>query len=306
MIRKSRHAGSWYSNDPERLQRELQSWLNNASTSPSTTGFDDYSLRAVIAPHAGYSYSGKTAAFAYRPIIEAVTRISRIFILGPSHHFFIEGCALSRCSEYSTPLGSLIVDQDCCQQLSRNHPTLFRWMSQVCDEDEHSIEMQLPFIFHAAQNSHSSLKIVPILVGQVTPAACSQFASALLPFFQDAGSLFVISSDFCHWGYRFEYTYCPPDCPVDMPLHKQIEKLDLEAINCIENKDPETFRRYLDHTENTICGRYPILIMLELLKLTATDDRIKVRLRYYDQSSRIENHNDSSVSYAAVTIGISS
>lgn len=137
MIRNSSHAGSWYSNSPSQLSAQICQ-LIEAQIAISN-------LEAVIVPHAGYAYSATTAAKAFKNL--DASRIKTVFILGPSHHVYLKGCALSACSEYATPLGNLKIDTDIISKLHLNGS--FISMSTSMDEDEHSIEMQLPFLKHS-------------------------------------------------------------------------------------------------------------------------------------------------------------
>lgn len=150
--------------------------------------------------HAGYSYSGPPAAYAYSCIPTAVSTdsppIRRVFILGPSHHFYLDGCALSRCDAYETPLGDLPLDRSTVDAL---HATgEFDWMSQDTDEDEHSIEMHLPYV-RKVFKGRDDLSIVPILVGATSTSKEAHFGKILAPYLADPENFFVISSDFCHW-----------------------------------------------------------------------------------------------------------
>ncbi|KAJ2842347.1 hypothetical protein GGI22_007581, partial [Coemansia erecta] len=110
--REATHAGSWYSDDGAQLDRELQSWLDNVPDSVREIEPEGAhcqapvpGARAIIGPHAGLSYSGATAAYAYRCI--DTSKVRRVFLLGPSHHVYLEKCALSGCTEYQTPLGNI-------------------------------------------------------------------------------------------------------------------------------------------------------------------------------------------------------
>ena len=111
--------------------------------------------------HAGYSYSGPAAAWAYKSINTA--GISRVFILGPSHHVWLDGCALSKCKEYETPIGNLPLDVDSklfrasfrSDTYTKNFESAVQELRQTgvfsdmdigTDEDEHSIEMHLPYV----------------------------------------------------------------------------------------------------------------------------------------------------------------
>lgn len=140
-IRRASHAGSWYSNKEEVLSKQLAGWLKEAATSSSSSPSH---VRAIIAPHAGYNYSGPTAAYAYMHLDP--TQVRRIFILGPSHHVYLKACAVSGASICATPVGDLEVDDDIRTELLQQHPTLFQTMRRVVDEDEHSIEMHLPYV----------------------------------------------------------------------------------------------------------------------------------------------------------------
>lgn len=97
--------------------------------------------------------------------------------------------------------------------------------------------------------------MVPIMVGALTLAAEAAYGALLAPYLDDPANLFIVSSDFCHWGKRFNYT---PWDKSKGPLYKAIEELDRAGMRIIEGKDPEGFTRYLQQFENTICGRHPI------------------------------------------------
>lgn len=157
----------------------------------------------------------------------------RIFILGPSHHHYTKICELSRHSHYATPVSSLQLDTGVISALRATR--CFSDMSPRVDEEEHSIEMQLPFIAHVmrARRASRPFTIVPILVGSLNAQAEAEFAKILAPYFADTSNLFVISSDFCHWGSRFSYTY-RDDGAGD--IHDSIERLDRRGMDLIEKK----------------------------------------------------------------------
>lgn len=101
--RRASHAGSWYTADSRALRQELDGWLSKVDT------VQESGARAIIGPHAGYRYCGACAAYAYRQINPR--GVKRVFILGPSHHIRLSGCAVSGCTKYQTPLGDLTIDQ---------------------------------------------------------------------------------------------------------------------------------------------------------------------------------------------------
>ena len=137
-IREASHAGSWYESDGNHLNQQLSHWLSEATGSTNNR----LKARAIIAPHAGYTYSGPTAAFAYRHIDP--TDIDRVFLLGPSHHYSLNNCALTNHSSYETPLYNIQIDTQTSNELYKTG--LFSLMNQQQDSDEHSLEMHLPYI----------------------------------------------------------------------------------------------------------------------------------------------------------------
>lgn len=172
---------------------------------------------------------------------------------------------------------------------------LFDWFDLRDDEEEHSIEMHLPFIVrHFARAGAELPRVVPIVVGSLSAAQHRAFAESLRPLLADPGTVFAISSDFCHWGARFRFTAYDPRAGA---IHQSIEAMDREGMAAIASRDPARFREYISRTRNTICGRHAFSILLELLPLV--DDAFRLDWSDYTQSSRVTEMDDSSVSYAA-------
>ena len=115
----------------------------------------------------------------------------------------------------------------------------------------------MPFIHKIFSDSGrtADLKLVPLMVGDVPESKYKSYAEVLLPLFMDERTVFIVSSDFCHWGERFRFTHKFDDEPV---IHRSIERLDRQGMSLIEAQSFNDFTRYLDSTENTICGRHPI------------------------------------------------
>jgi len=254
--------------------------------------------RAIITPHAGYTYCGETAAYAFKQIVPE--KVRRIFVLGPSHVVFLAGCALTTCAKYRTPLSDLIVDTDVNNELMSSHEASFEWMGLRNEEAEHSLEMQMPFIAKIMENRPvGSYKIVPVLVGSLSTARQVSYGKIFAKYIADPHNLFVISSDFCHWGNRFRYT--PNDPSSGRTIHEQIANLDQRGMDAISAMDPPVFNDYLKKTQNTICGRNPICVMLQAAENFRQMNNHTAELRFlrYSQSNKCRNLNDSSVSYAA-------
>ena len=209
------------------------------------------------------------------------------------------------------------------QTVAELHKTgKFGKMSKSVDEDEHSLEMHLPYIFkvlfkHFPPNELPPL--VPILVGNTNPAKEREYGDILAPYLEDESNIFIVSSDFCHWGLRFNYTYYLPatnsapseginlrsrDKPTRPTIHDSIERIDRLAINAIESGSHDTFINNLQGTGNTVCGRHPIGIVmcaLENLKRALKLNSLTTDFKFirYERSSLCMVVSDSSVSYAS-------
>ncbi|XP_066593279.1 protein MEMO1 [Prorops nasuta] len=291
LTRRATHAGSWYSDSASELSKQLEDWLTAADLSHGPA-------RAIIAPHAGYSYCGGCAGFAYRQISPVLVR--RIFILGPSHYVRLAGCALSPAAIYRTPLYDLQIDQKVYQELEQSGH--FEWMNMSTDEEEHSVEMQLPFIAKVMEEFKDSFTIVPIFVGSLSPEREAFYGRLLAPYMADPQTLFIISSDFCHWGQRFRYTYHDRS---NGPIHRSIQNLDKMGMDIIESLNPASFTDYLKKYGNTICGRHPIGVLLQAInsfKGKTNGQRMNLKFLKYAQSSQCINMHDSSVSYASASL----
>ncbi|RKP14854.1 UPF0103-domain-containing protein [Piptocephalis cylindrospora] len=323
-IRKASHAGAWYSDDESKLTRQLDQWL---SLVPETTHVKDVDLpipvpnaRAIIAPHAGYAYSGRAAAWAYKCL--DLSRVRRVFILGPSHHVHLKGCALTKCTELATPLGALTVDVQTTEKLRDTKQ--FSMFSLDQEEAEHSLEMQFPYLKHLLDLQGKSCPVVPIIIGAIAHSDEETYGKLLAPYLASPENVFIISSDFCHWGDRFGYTFYseaqpPSSKPGDalegpyaapsarsIPIHQSIHALDQEGMEVIETLDHQAFTRYLSKTGNTICGRHPIAVLLAALATLDNHEeegsechKPLIRFVRYEQSSPVTRPQESSVSYAS-------
>ncbi|KAJ9184054.1 hypothetical protein P3X46_007836 [Hevea brasiliensis] len=281
-IRRASHAGSWYTDDPKKLEEELDGWLKAAALAKSPD------VRGVIAPHAGYSYSGRAAAYAFGNIDP--TNISRVFLLGPSHHYYTPKCALSTATVYKTPIGDLPIDLEVIEELKATGK--FESMDLRVDEAEHSMEMHLPYLAKIFEGHQ--VKVVPILVGAVNADSEAMYGKLLAKYVDDPSNFFSVSSDFCHWGSRFNYMHYDKKHGA---IHKSIEALDKMGMDIIETGDPDAFKQYLQEYDNTICGRHPISVFLHMLRNCSI--KIKIKFVRYEQSSQCKTMRESSVSYAS-------
>ncbi|TNV76581.1 hypothetical protein FGO68_gene3987 [Halteria grandinella] len=291
-LRRASHAGSWYTANPAELDKELTSYLSSASQFPLPEGAK---LKGLIGPHAGFSYSGPTAAWAYINI--PPSHYKRVFLLGPSHHAYLSTCALTKSQYYQTPLGNIEIDREVTEQLHAGGG--FQYMSQKVDEQEHSLEMHAPFIRKAFGEG---VKLVPIMVGNLNAKSEQEYGERLAPYLADDQNIFIVSSDFCHWGSNFDYYHKEQG----LEVHQSVEKLDRQGMQLIEDTNPEGFEEYLQKTDNTICGRHPIAVFLNAVRSyslatfgSKVSDKIKTKFVKYAQSNKAMKKTDSSVSYAS-------
>ncbi len=175
-IREPAVAGLFYPEDADLLRRSLSEMLNKAPVS-------HIEPRAIIAPHAGYIYSGKVAATAYRLLEPMKDKVRRVVLLGPAHRVALSGCALSRSEYFRTPLGDIPVDTEAVQNLLQNSNIQ---LSDLAHQDEHSLEVHLPFL----QTVLNVFLLVPIVVGQMDADAVME----VLEFFWVTLQHFLLSA----------------------------------------------------------------------------------------------------------------
>lgn len=273
-----------------KLEKDLEGFLSRAEMKPIISP-----PAALIAPHAGYAYSGPTAAYAYKYI--DTKPITTVFILGPSHHVHLDGCALSGAVRLATPLRDLVVDTDVIAKLKTEGD--FKNMSLSVDEDEHSIEMHLPYLakVFASSITAGAVRFVPVMVGNLSPDREREYGAVFAPYLDDPSNLFVVSSDFCHWGKRFRFTFHDKSKGA---IHESIAALDHAGMDLIAAQDYDGFIEYDGKFHNTICGRHPIGVLL--CAMAKANRKYKVKWTRYAQSTAVVSKDDSSVSYASAVI----
>lgn len=221
-------AGSFYPDDKETLLEMVNEYLDNVEIiTPSIP-------KAIIAPHAGYMYSGQIAARAYKLFAQSKDTIKRVILLGASHRMSFDGIALSSADAFVTPLGSVEIDYETTNIL-KDLPC-----SIIADEvhaKEHSLEVHLPFIQVCLSND---VKIVPALTGNVSPSEVADFIEAA---WNSDDTVVAVSSDLSH--------YLPYD---------ECKQVDAKTTEAIENLNING----LEH--DSACGRLAICGLLKIAK----------------------------------------
>lgn len=252
---------------------------------------------AIVAPHAGYHYSGQCAAHAYAQV--DVSELERVVLLGPSHNAHFEKCAIPPgiVIQYDTPLGPLQLDTPAIEALRKQ--STFSTSRIETDEAEHSLELHLPYIKHLLDLSgNSTARLLPIMVGNISKKDEAKVGKTIERYLSDPKSLVVISTDFCHWGKRFGFFW--HDEQRFKSVAESVEALDALAIDIVRKQDPAAFAEYISMYKATICGKHPLAVLLH--SLNASSSKFSVRMLNYDRSNTPKSFEDSSVSYVAAAV----
>lgn len=185
-VRQPTVAGAFYPGQGQALAGTVASLLATARTQTDSA---IPSPKALIVPHAGYIYSGPMAARAYAQLAAARSTIRRVVLLGPVHRVPVRGLALPGAAAFATPLGEIQVDQEAVASLTALRQVV---VSPAAHALEHSLEVQLPFL----QSVLEHFTLVPLAVGDATPAAVAQVLETL---WGGPETLIVISSDLSHF-----------------------------------------------------------------------------------------------------------
>ena len=284
IVRPASQAGRFYESDSMKLRREVDSLLYLHATDNSYQ-----QVAALIVPHAGYYYSGNVAAAAYMSLPRN-KQYKRIFLLGPSHHEWLNGASVdSEVDYYATPLGNIPVDCETARQLIEADTVFF--YREEAHSQEHCLEVQLPFLqrfyaVHASATGGSSCEtedlppIVPIIISTNDYKKLKRMAEVLKPYFTDE-NLFVISSDFSH------YPSYADACKVDALTGKAVESGDVEQfITAIETNA----RRNIRNLATSACGEFAIITLMLML-----DGHYNVKHLLYQNSGDVDNPDRSRV-----------
>jgi MEMO1 family protein len=176
-------AGLFYTGNPQRLRAEVAELLADA---PAYAGAP---AKALIAPHAGYAYSGPVAAAAFAALQDTAKTITRVVLIGPAHYVAVRGIVVPTVDAFATPLGRVPVDRDALATLAK---LPFVVAADAPHAPEHALEVELPFL----QQLLGSFALVPLLVGEAEPR---QVADLLRLLWGGPETLLVISSDLSHY-----------------------------------------------------------------------------------------------------------
>jgi hypothetical protein len=210
-VRPSPLAGRWYEADPEILARRVDGFLDSAQL-PEING----EVIAVIAPHAGHTFSGPVAGYAFATI--RGRSVDLVALIGPMHHPYAEPLLTTAYDAYATPLGAVPVDKDALRELDAIlQPELGFGLSSVSRDPEHSLEIELPFLQRALS---SEWKLLPVMDRAREPRVSQALGKALAQVLRGKNFVLVASTDLSHfYNQQTALTY-------DRSMLKAIEDFD--------------------------------------------------------------------------------
>lgn len=235
-IRHQQVAGYFYPAEKDRLQKDIALMLQVAKTEKSFNR-----IFGIVSPHAGYIYSGKTAAYAYNLLKDK--EYKTVIIISPSHAEYFPGICIYDGDAYETPFGIVEIDQQMVDKLVENSKIIFRGIQG--HRKEHALEVQIPFLQSVIKN----FKIVPIVMGDQGKMFVDHLAEKISEI-ADEETLVVASSDMSHFYDSEEANR------LDSLVEKRINDFDFEQLL----KD-------LDDHECEACGGGPIAAMMKSASL---------------------------------------
>ncbi|GAB1350726.1 MEMO1 family protein [Ignavibacteriales bacterium] len=268
-IRKAAVAGMFYPASPEKLERQLIRLFSEVPEQPVKEEF----IPGIVAPHAGYMYSGLTAAYAYKNISDKKNR--KVIILSPSHREFFGGISIFDGDAYETPFGRINVEQNIAQKMVATSPRIMR--SKAGHRDEHGIEVHLPFLQHLYGND---FEFVPVVMGDQSHANIVELSNALLEVMDD-DTLVVASSDLSHFYPK-----------------SVAHKLDSVIAERIVEYDPVALENDLEMQLTHACGGGLVVALMKATKRAGVKHSL---LLHRSDSGDVSGDNSSVVGYLSAS-----
>lgn len=230
-------AGTFYPDNPKELSAMIEGFLNAATPEPLSGD-----IFALISPHAGYGFSGKTAAFGYRLIKDRP--YTTVIIIGPSHYYGFNGVSVYPQGVFRTPLGDVKIDKEFTQKLLNKDTDII--FDPAAFEKEHSLEAQLPFL----QKVLSDFKIVPIVMGDSPFSTCRKLAGLLKEAIGSRQDVLVIASTDMYHGHDYD----------------EADAVDNLTLASLKNMDAEGLYYGLREHKLELCGGFGVVTALILAK----------------------------------------
>jgi AmmeMemoRadiSam system protein B len=263
-------AGTWYPADSEVLRQTITGYLSKANP-PASEG----KVIAIIVPHAGYLYSGQVAAYSYKLLQRSNPKL--VLLIGPSHRVGFRGFSVSQYSGYQTPLGVVPVDQDLARKLLTLTPQM-KWVPEA-DEQEHSLEIQIPFL----QAVLNDFRIVPIIMGEQNIETCVLLAKSLLQVLPGKENVVILAStDLSHFH-----------------SDQQARALDGEFIRHVREFDPDGLAKAVASGSCEACGAGPVITTMLAARELGANRSVILK---YGNSGDVTNDRRQVVGYLSAAL----
>ncbi|MGD8780151.1 MAG: AmmeMemoRadiSam system protein B [Ignavibacteria bacterium] len=268
LVRKPSVAGMFYPASKSKLETEIQLMFDS-----TVLDFNPENIFGIISPHAGYVYSGKTAAYAYKTLIEK--KINTALIISPSHREYFPGICVYEGDGYETPFGKIPVDKDLRERFL-NHDRIIFSGSQG-HKTEHALEVQIPFI----QFLFNDIKILPVVMGEQNREFINTLAERIAETI-DENTIVIASSDLSHFYNK-----------------SQADNLDSVIEKRINNFEFEELQKDFEERKCEACGAGP---MVALLKAASLKGYNKAKVLARTNSGDITGDTSEVVGYLSAVI----
>jgi AmmeMemoRadiSam system protein B len=266
IVRTPAVAGMFYEKSPAALRKNIDEMLNRVQL-PKVEG----TVRAVVSPHAGYVYSGFTAAHAYKLL--KGRKYDCVIAVGPSHREYFDGISIYSGDAYETPLGKVPINHEVRSELLHGEKNIVA--SVAGHRSEHSLEVQLPFL----QRVLEEFSIVPIIMGDQRRQLCEQLSVALARVMANKNVLLVASSDLSHFHAYDEAVF-----------------LDKRVIQAVERFNSDVFIDELEKKSFEACGGGPIAVAMKTAQQLGAN---RAEVLHYCNSGDITGDKSGVVGYLA-------
>jgi AmmeMemoRadiSam system protein B len=267
-VREPAVSGMFYPDNPAVLRKDIEDYIRSAIVPDMKE-----CIVGIISPHAGYIYSGKVAAHAYKTI--AKKPYDSVILIGPAHRAYFNGAALWNKGSFKTPLGRVDIDEDVAMEIIRTGGIIKT--SLDTHRGEHSLEVQLPFL----QTVLDGFKIVPIVMGTQTIGACKELVQVMSTILQTSEKRFLIvgSTDLSHY-----YDYA------------EAKRLDEAVVKCLDMFDIPGMINVFETGEAEACVAGPVIATMMLSEKLGAD---RGKVLKYANSGDVSGDKGSVVGYVS-------
>lgn len=250
-VRRSIIAGQWYPGQPEKLRGMIDNFLSHVESR-----LLEDEIVGLIAPHAGYDFSGQVAAYAYRQVKGA--RYDVVAIVSPLHRLPLGRFAVTSAAAYETPLGLVKLDGELVSALEKSVR-----LNRVERDGEHSLEIQLPFL----QVALGDFGLLPVMIGESSFEAGAELGAALAQILKGKKAFLVASTDLHH-----------------IENYDEVVRRDEVVVDAIASFDMARIKEALSPWDCSVCGRIPVYAMLTAARALGAD---KVEILHHTNSGDV-------------------